>query len=432
MKIILVAFFTFLFTAGAIAQSCTSLRSQLASAQAGKPNRAVVASLEKRARAFGCNQRSRWGQNRSCAGIDAQLRQARSGLVNRNRVRRLRRAISRHCETRSRQRSARNNVRRSEKGNRRNIFSAIFGGRRRAEDRDVPSAARGKVERVNLDVRGTEKRRASATAGTLATQSQSRVKGSTREGGARTMCVRLCDGFYFPINNRSHSDNYYDELAMCVGRCPGADVSLYVHYNGEAVEQMRSAMTGEAYVNLPTAFDYRKSLRPTCGCANGTQIARGAEGQVASTASGAPKGSVWQPYRAVYDGTGKPLSISRTAYGAKRDTAKLGDAAATAPATPAPLSRGPIARAAAEPAQAFDPEADKVRAVGDNHFSRAVADFAAAKDGPVRRAPRGPVPTAITVTPLRPSSDEAARVTSPRPTPDEAALIQRPDDPDRL
>lgn len=436
MRAILTCVFIFLFVGAAYAQSCQSLRGQLASAQAGKPNARVVASLNKRAQSFGCSRRARAGEHRQCASINAQLRQAKAGGVNRNRVRRLQRAIADHCGG-ARQRTAKRNdrggVRRGEKGNRRNIFSAIFGRR----DKDVEVArveprSNRRVERVNLDTK-RKKARSGGQVQVLATGGANRVKGRSRVGNARTMCVRLCDGFYFPINNRSHSDNYYDELAMCVGRCPGADVSLYVHGNGQAVEQMRSVMTGESYVNLPTAFKYRTALSPGCGCANGTQIVRtpaaDAEGgvDVASAATDRKTdakpaaGSRWVPFRAVYDGTGEPLVISQTAYGTKFNNDRLYDGEKKDGAAILAQSREAARARALEqeaiPAVEFDPSTSTAREIGPQFFSRNVAAFAAEKDAPRRRNTSRSTLTAITVTPL-PNEER----TSPAPTP--AAEVQ--------
>jgi len=432
MKLFATLFFVLLFTGGAVAQSCNALRSQLASAQAGQPNQRVVAALTRKARAYGCNKGSRSGRHSRCDSIAAQLAQARAGVVNRRRVQRLRNQIATHCNGGG-TRQARRGTRQSTKGDR-NIFSALFGGLRRDErddNRSVreasvdPRARTRAVERSARDggsSRSSAERAPRGSGRPLATRSSGRQKGSTRVGNSRTICVRLCDGFYFPINSRSHSDNYYDELAMCVGRCPGADVSLYVHNNGEPVERMRSTMTGEPYVDLPTAFQYRKALSPGCGCANGTRIVRGGDtsapmtvasaGAAASgvaTDSGTGSGkdqSRWVPFRAVYDGTGEPLAPSSTAHGAVAgtDTATAGaagsrDDAASDRGSVATAAAGDTARDAAATV-AFDPATSGVREVGPQHYTRAVAAFADAKDRP-RRSRGARVPTAITVTPLR-------------------------------
>ncbi len=417
--------FLALFTVGAAAQSCGALKSQLAAAEAGSPNAAVVARIERKSRSYGCDKPAGRGRSSACAGIDAQLRQAKAGGVNRSRVRRLRSQIDTHCtEQKSWTEALRVGPRRESKGNRRgNFITRLFGrngddseGFAEAEvDPRTVQPAKG-VERVDLDT-GRASGGGSGSSGgnyaALATRSGG-AKGSSRTGNQRTMCVRLCDGFYFPINNHSHSDNYYDELAMCVGRCPGADVSLYVHSNGVAVEQMRSTMTGEAYVHLPTAFAYRKTLSPSCSCSNGTQLVRGGEeapkvalASAASTDGGfsdTKDESRWTPFRAIYDSTGAPLSASTTSHGtvfSERPSANSGALAANLSGPPAPPD-------AAE-GTPFDPASNAARPVGPQFFTKNVAEFAARKGNRLSR--RGQVvaaPIIITVTPLKDRDDPAA------------------------
>jgi hypothetical protein len=43
-------------------------------------------------------------------------------------------------------------------------------------------------------------------------------------------------------------------------------VSLYAHKRDAPPERMISAITGEPYVDLPTAFSYRRTFSPGCGC----------------------------------------------------------------------------------------------------------------------------------------------------------------------
>jgi len=423
MRALVATVFLLLFTAGAVAQSCGSLRSQLAAAKAGRPNQAVVASIERKSRSYCCQKRGR-GRHYACAGIDRQLRQAKAGGVNQKRVRRLRNQINTHCgKQKSWSEAFRRGPRREAKGNRRSgggFLSKLFGGGRGNEvetARVDPGAARSSrgVERVNLDTRrhasSGKSRRDSY--GTLATRSRSHAKGSTRVGNSRTMCVRLCDGFYFPINNRSHSDNYYDELAACVGRCPGADVSLYVHSNGQAVEQMRSTMTGEAYVHLPTAFAYRKKLSPSCSCANGTQIVRGGDTAPrtslasASINDGAKSDSKdesrWTPYRAVYDETGKTLSPSLTSHGAIPATTGTEPPVELA-TLPRPTPTGDDDTAT----RTFDPRDNSARQVGPQFFTQAVAEFANRKERVKPDTSGARQPTIITVTPLPGRGERAA------------------------
>ena len=85
-------------------------------------------------------------------------------------------------------------------------------------------------------------------------------------GTFRTICVRTCDGYYFPISFATTPDRFRDDEQTCQRMCPAAEVSLYTYHNpGEEVAQAVS-LSGRLYTELPTAFSYRKALNPACSC----------------------------------------------------------------------------------------------------------------------------------------------------------------------
>jgi len=85
-------------------------------------------------------------------------------------------------------------------------------------------------------------------------------------GTYRTVCVRTCDGFYFPVSFSTTPDRFRDDEQACQRMCPAAEVSLYTYHNpGEDVSQAVS-LNGRLYTELPTAFQYRKALSPACSC----------------------------------------------------------------------------------------------------------------------------------------------------------------------
>ncbi len=90
--------------------------------------------------------------------------------------------------------------------------------------------------------------------------------GGQMGGTYRTICVRTCDGFYFPISFATSPDRFRDDEQTCQRMCPAAEVSLYTYHNpGEEVTQAVS-LNGQLYTELPTAFSYRKALNPACSC----------------------------------------------------------------------------------------------------------------------------------------------------------------------
>lgn len=94
------------------------------------------------------------------------------------------------------------------------------------------------------------------------------VAGSTFQ----TMCVRTCDGFYFPISFATSQARFADDERACRAQCPAADATLYTFRNpGEDMNQAVSVSTGQPYTALPTAFRYRQEVNSACSCRNAGQ-----------------------------------------------------------------------------------------------------------------------------------------------------------------
>jgi len=84
-------------------------------------------------------------------------------------------------------------------------------------------------------------------------------------GSYRTLCVRTCDGFYFPIGDGVRRERLYADARACTQRCDGEARLYYYPTNGGSVETMVD-MAGKPYASLPTAFLYRKALVEGCTC----------------------------------------------------------------------------------------------------------------------------------------------------------------------
>jgi hypothetical protein len=82
----------------------------------------------------------------------------------------------------------------------------------------------------------------------------------------RTLCVRLCDGYYFPVSFSTLPNHFERDAQVCQSHC-AAKAELYYHQNpGGAVEQMVSFGTQLPYTSLKTAFRYRKEFVNGCSC----------------------------------------------------------------------------------------------------------------------------------------------------------------------
>ncbi len=80
-----------------------------------------------------------------------------------------------------------------------------------------------------------------------------------------TVCVRKCDGSFFPVSYFG-ADSRSDTLEqVCRSLCPNADVALYSFPFGGTVEEAVSS-AGEPYGSLPNAGRFEQTNDPTCSC----------------------------------------------------------------------------------------------------------------------------------------------------------------------
>ena len=81
-------------------------------------------------------------------------------------------------------------------------------------------------------------------------------------GGGKAICVRLCDGFYFPLHMRGAAlrDDGDD---ICRSLCPATETKMFL-----MTRSVETAVTaeGDRYTEIPNAFRYRKSFDPSCFC----------------------------------------------------------------------------------------------------------------------------------------------------------------------
>ena len=160
-------------------------------------------------------------------------------------------------------------------------------------------------------------------------------------GTYRTVCVRTCDGFYFPISFETSPDHFREDEATCQRMCPAADVQLYTYHNpGEEISQAVS-LNGRLYTELPAAFQYRKALSSACSCRR--------------------PGESWADALRVNgtDATLAPGDVVVTDQNARRYT----QPAAGNPASAAPSNGSPAEQMVDAPGEP-DPSKRKVRAVG--------------------------------------------------------------------
>ncbi len=94
----------------------------------------------------------------------------------------------------------------------------------------------------------------------------------TPGGTYRTVCVRACDGFFWPLSFSTTAAGFSADADRCQSSCPGTDVALYAMDSPlDDPGTMRAVETGAPYSALPNAFRYQKEVVSGCGCPSATE-----------------------------------------------------------------------------------------------------------------------------------------------------------------
>jgi hypothetical protein len=173
-------------------------------------------------------------------------------------------------------------------------------------------------------------------------------------GTFRTVCVRTCDGAYFPVSFATTSERFVDDEKTCKALCPATEATLFAYRNpGEDINQAVS-INGQPYTALPNAFKFRTEFNPSCACKAAGQTWSDALKSVDDKALVEQQGDI-----IVTEESAKKMQQRaqpqppKTAPGAKKGTAPAGTAAEPAPAAPA-----------ADSAPAASDEKKSIRTVG--------------------------------------------------------------------
>ena len=115
--------------------------------------------------------------------------------------------------------------------------------------------------------KGKLKPRRKGTVPPAASQTNADLAGMSTAGGTfRTLCVRTCDGYYFPISYSTTRDHFKADQATCQQMCPAAEAGLYYHDVRKGGPEDMLSVDGTPYRKLPAAFIYRTSLDQSCTC----------------------------------------------------------------------------------------------------------------------------------------------------------------------
>jgi len=253
--------------AHAQAASCTSLEASLRTLERngefqeaernGRAARRLQSDLQDAESAYvrtGCNDRARRGETLTgnCRALARQITTGRSEATQLNDRVQTGNAISQQREAIlqeiSRFGCGRGDSRATVNGGQRggNLFDQLFGGYTRESDQFYND---------ELVEEGADQ------------------FGSAGQSTVRTVCVRTCDGYFWPVSYSTVPDFAGNDAEQCQAQCPGTEVRLFSYANpGQEPEQMVDLL-GQPYSALPNAFRYRKEFDQSCSCKASTTTA---------------------------------------------------------------------------------------------------------------------------------------------------------------
>ena len=85
----------------------------------------------------------------------------------------------------------------------------------------------------------------------------------TPSGGTKAVCVRTCDGGFFPVSYSATRSQLGSLAQRCQALCPNAETTLYTYSPNKDIDDAVS-IDGKPYRDLPNADKFRTKFDPTC------------------------------------------------------------------------------------------------------------------------------------------------------------------------
>ncbi|MGH6842480.1 MAG: DUF2865 domain-containing protein [Methylocella sp.] len=85
-------------------------------------------------------------------------------------------------------------------------------------------------------------------------------------GGSQALCVRGCDGGFFPLGLSARQSDPDQLTGLCQALCPNAAVSVYTRSPYQDIKTAVSLDGDTPYSDLPNALKFEKTFDPACTC----------------------------------------------------------------------------------------------------------------------------------------------------------------------
>jgi hypothetical protein len=87
-----------------------------------------------------------------------------------------------------------------------------------------------------------------------------------RHGGGEALCVRKCDGSFFPLSPSMNSAKPESLRDLCQALCPNAEIELFSRAANADISTAVSVASGDRYGDLSNALKFTKKFDPACSC----------------------------------------------------------------------------------------------------------------------------------------------------------------------
>ncbi len=317
------------------AASCTSLKAELRRLESGsaaqspaarkwtsakQQQQKAIAAAERDAGYFNCGSTP----TASCKSLNSKIKRMKANLgkierqlakasggsaKNTRRIRQVRASLAK-CGGPAQSRQAKQDT---SSGNRNSggLFSRLFNPKSRVEQ---VSARTGDKEIATVRKKSTR------------TASRRHLPSG---GKFRTVCVRTCDGYFFPISFSTGKSQFVNDEARCSEICPASETELYVYRNPGGDQSAMMSLAGDLYSEQPFAYRYKSEYVEGCSCRRTRQ---------------SKMRSSWTE---LTSGSGNRIFFSDISAGLPRRTLRpsLGDTFEKDGAASSPLGRTPLKRA---------------------------------------------------------------------------------------
>ena len=83
--------------------------------------------------------------------------------------------------------------------------------------------------------------------------------------GSKAVCVRTCDGGFFPLSNNSRRGGAEGLVDMCRALCPNVETRVFTSAPNAEIDDA-VGLDGQPYRSMANAFKFRTKYDPTCTC----------------------------------------------------------------------------------------------------------------------------------------------------------------------